>query len=147
MMTTGTNARPVVPTAVEDHDFAGSRQIGHVALKIHLRFFPLGGRRQHHDPENTRADAFGDALDHAALPGCVAPFEQHADLGAGGLHPLLQIDKLDLELLHLLLELLGAQLWLVTWRVGWLGSGNLRMNLPICLALLLLFLVAHRPIS
>ena len=30
------HAGPVVPTAIEDHHFAGGGQIGHVALEVHL---------------------------------------------------------------------------------------------------------------
>ena len=46
---------------------------------------PPAGRR--------RARPLGDALDDAALASRIAAFEEHADLGAAGLHPLLQPDR------------------------------------------------------
>ena len=33
------DAGAVVPTAVKDHDFAGGREVRHVALQVHLRSF------------------------------------------------------------------------------------------------------------
>jgi hypothetical protein len=101
------HAGPVVPAAVEEHDLAGGRQMGHVALEVHLRLLALGRRGEGHDAEDAWADPFGDALDDPALAGRVAPFEHYTDLGAAGLDPLLHLDQLDLELFHLLLELLG----------------------------------------
>ena len=98
---------PVVPTAVEDHDFAGRREMRHVALDVHLRFLALGRRRQRDHAKDARADAFGDALDRSTLAGGVAAFEDDADLGAGGFHPLLELDQLDLKRFQLLLELLA----------------------------------------
>ncbi len=92
------NAGAVVPTAVENHDFAGRRKMLHIALHIHLGFLPVGGRRQCHHPEHTRADAPGERLDGAALPGSVASLESDDDAGARCLHPLLQSAKLNLEL-------------------------------------------------
>ncbi len=44
------DAGPVVPAAIEDHDLAGRRQIGNVALHVDLRFLAIGrggqGRRR-----------------------------------------------------------------------------------------------------
>jgi len=39
------DAGPVVPTAVEDHDLASGREMRHVTLRIHLRFFTVRGGR------------------------------------------------------------------------------------------------------
>ena len=100
---------PVVPTAVEEHDLTGRRQMREVALDVHLRLLALGRRGQRDHAEDARAGALGDALDDAALAGGIAAFEQHADLGAAGLDPLLHLDQLDLELLQLPLEFLAAQ--------------------------------------
>ena len=38
------DACAVVPTAIEDHDFAGRREVLHLALKIHLALFAIGWR-------------------------------------------------------------------------------------------------------
>jgi hypothetical protein len=35
------HAGPVVPAAVEDHDLAGGREVGEVALDVHLRLLAL----------------------------------------------------------------------------------------------------------
>jgi len=40
------DSRAVVPTAVEDHDFSRSRQLGQIALYVHLAFLALGRRGQ-----------------------------------------------------------------------------------------------------
>ena len=77
-----------------------------------LGLLPLGGCRQGYHPEDTRACAFGDAFDDAALAGGIAAFEEKTDLGTADLHPLLHLDELDLELLQLLLEFLAAHLLL-----------------------------------
>jgi hypothetical protein len=82
--------------------------VWNVALDVHLGLLPLRGGGQGHHPEDTRACALGDAFDNAALSGGIAAFEEHADLGAADLHPLLHLDELDLELLQLLLKFLAA---------------------------------------
>ena len=75
------DAGAVVPTAVEDHDLAGGREVRQVALDVHLRLLALGRRRQRHDAEHARADPLGDRLDRAALAGGVPALEHDADLG------------------------------------------------------------------
>ena len=90
----------VVPTPIEDDDFACRRQMRDVSLDIHLRFLPLGRRGQRHHAKHPRADAFGDRLDRAALAGAVAPLEDDANLQSLMDHPLLQLDQLDMQLLQ-----------------------------------------------
>ena len=76
------DAGPVVPTAVEDDDLAGSREVRDVALHVHLRLLALGRRGQRHDAETRGTHPFGDRFDRPALAGGVAAFEDDADLGA-----------------------------------------------------------------
>ena len=98
---------PVVPAAVEDDDLTGSREVGEVALDVHLRALPIGRRRQGDDPEDAGADPFGDGLDGAALAGAVTALEDDADLGAGRLDPLLHGHELFVQTAHLALVVLG----------------------------------------
>ena len=96
------DARAVVPTAVEDHDFARGRKMLHVALDVHLRLLAVGRRGQRHQAEHARADALGDGLDGAALAGGVAALEDDDHAQALVLDPLLQLAQLALELAQLL---------------------------------------------
>jgi hypothetical protein len=91
------DAGAVVPGAVEQHDLAARRQVRHVALEIPLRPLAVAGLLQRHHPAHARVEPLGDALDHAALAGRVAPFEDHRDLGSGVLDPVLQLDQLGLQ--------------------------------------------------
>ena len=91
------DARAVVPAAVEDHDLAGRRQLRDVALHVDLGLLAVGRRRQRDDAEDARADPLGEPLDHAALAGGVAAFEDDDDPRARGLHPGLQVCDLDLQ--------------------------------------------------
>ena len=70
----------------------------HVALRIHLRLFALGRRRQGDDPEDARADALGDRLDRTALAGAIAPFEDDADLQSLGDDLFLQLHQFNVQL-------------------------------------------------
>ena len=72
-----------------------------VALHVHLALLALGRRRQRDDAKHARAHALGDRLDRAALAGAVAALEHDADLESLVLHPLLQLDQLDVQLLEL----------------------------------------------
>ena len=101
------DAGPVVPGAVEQHDFARRRQVRHVALEIPLAPLSLGGRRQGDDPTDPGVEALRDALDGAALPRRVAPLEDHDDLRLGVRDPGLQLDQLCLQLEEVT-EVLGA---------------------------------------
>src|SRR5262245_59990228 len=86
----------VVPATVEEHDLPPGRQVGQVALGVHLGPLPLGRRRQGYVAEDARAGALGQSLDYPALAGGVPPLEQHADLGPLGPDPLLQPHQLRL---------------------------------------------------
>src|SRR5262245_44664292 len=71
------DAGAVVPAAVEQHDFAGRRQMRYVTLKIPLGALALGRGRQCDDLADPRVEPLGDALDHPALAGGVTALEQH----------------------------------------------------------------------
>ena len=92
------DAGPIVPAAVEDHDFARGRKMRHVALQIKLRLLAVGRRGQRHHPEHARADPLGDRLDHAALAGGVASLEHDDHAQALVLDPFLQRAEIDLQL-------------------------------------------------
>ena len=104
------HAGAVVPTAVEDHDFAGSRKVLHVTLQVHLRLFAVRRSRQRDESEDARAHAFGDRLDGPALAGRVAPLEDHDHPQSLELHPLLQAAEFGLELAQFLLVLFAFHL-------------------------------------
>ncbi len=104
------DAGAVVPAAIEDHDFAGRREVRQVALYIHLRLLAIGGRGQRHEPKDARADALGQRADRAALAGSVAAFEDDDDPLAGRLHPVLQGAELGLQLAQLLFIFLAFEL-------------------------------------
>jgi len=91
------DAGAVVPAAIKDHDLAGGRKMPEVALDIQLALFPVGRRRQRHDPEGARADALGDALDDAALAGSIAPLEHDNNSQSLFLDPVLQLYQLALQ--------------------------------------------------
>src|SRR6185369_8760500 len=96
------DAGAVVPAAVEDHDLARRREVGQVALDVHLALFAPGGRRGRDNAEHARAHALGDRLDRAALAGTVASLEDDADLESLVLDPFLKPDELDVQLRQLL---------------------------------------------
>src|SRR5215469_9927270 len=80
----------VIPAAVEDDDFAGSRKMLDVALHIHLRLFAVRWRRQCDDTKNARTDSLGNRLDHAAFSSGIAPFEDDHDPQPLQLYPFLK---------------------------------------------------------
>ena len=127
------DAGPVVPTAVEDHDLAGRREVRHVALDVHLGLLALGRGGQCDVLEHPRAGPLGDAPDRAALARRVPALEHDADLRPGSLDPLLHGDELALQHPHVLLVLLVLHLrrWTRGLLVGW------------CRILVLLVLLAH----
>ena len=88
---------PVVPRAVEHDDLARRGQMRHVTLEVPLSPLPLGRLGQRHDRGPARVQVLGEALDRAALAGRVAALEDDHDALPGGLHPVLQLDQLDLE--------------------------------------------------
>ncbi|KAF0209262.1 MAG: hypothetical protein FD172_3338 [Methylocystaceae bacterium] len=92
------DASPIVPAAIENHDFARRGEQRHITLQIQLRLLSIGGRRQRHHPEDAVAHSFGDRLDDAALAGGVAPLEDDDHTLARRLDPILQGAKLHLQL-------------------------------------------------
>src|SRR6266403_5246227 len=91
----------VVPAAVEDHDLARRRELLHVALHEHLRFFAIRWSRKRDDAKDTRAYPLGNGFDGSALTGSIASLEHDDDPQSPGLHPVLQVTKLHLELAQL----------------------------------------------
>src|ERR1051326_6647511 len=103
------HAGAVIPAAVKDHHFARRRQVRQIALDVHLALLAFGRRGQRDYAEHARAHALGDRLDAAALAGAVAALEDDADLEPLVLHPFLQLDELDMELLERLVVVLALQ--------------------------------------
>src|SRR6516225_3604040 len=97
------DAGAVVPAAVEDDDFSCGREMFDVTLHEYLGLLPVGWRRQRDDAEDPRADTSGDRLDRAALASGVAALEDDDDAQPLGLHPVLQMAELDLQLVQFLL--------------------------------------------
>jgi len=91
------HAGTIVPAAVEQHDFAGRRQMGNVALEIPLRALALGGSRKRHHLAGSRVEPLGHTLDDAALAGGIAALEKHHHLEPLMYHPILQLDELALQ--------------------------------------------------
>ena len=73
-------------------------KLGHVALDVELALLPVRGCRQGYVAEHARAASLGDPLDHAALAGGVAAFEDHDHARPLGDRPGLQPGQLDLQL-------------------------------------------------
>ena len=73
------DAGAVVPTAIEDHDFAGRRKSFDVALHEHLGLLPVRWSRKRHHAEDTGADAFGERLDRSTFASGIAPLEDDDD--------------------------------------------------------------------
>ena len=63
------DVRSVIPTPVEQHDFASRRQQRHVTLEIPFCLLSLGGLRERLGTHDSRAGPLADALDNAALAG------------------------------------------------------------------------------
>src|SRR5258708_2537597 len=90
--------RSVVPTPIEDHDFAGGREMLHVTLQVHLRLLAVGRRRQRDEAEYPRAYALSNGLNRSAFAGRVAALEHDYHAQALVFHPFLEFTKLSLEL-------------------------------------------------
>ena len=92
------NTGAVVPAPVEDNNFTSGGQLFNVALSMELRLLPLGRRGEGDDAKDARADTLHDALNHAAFSGSVSSFENDDNAGVGRLHPVLELDELNLLL-------------------------------------------------
>src|SRR5215469_5421194 len=87
----------VVPTAIEDDDFACGRKMLQVTLHVKLTFLAVRWRWKSHDAEYTRADTLCDRFDCATLSGSIAAFKHEDDAQPFLLHPLLEPAELDLK--------------------------------------------------
>src|SRR5256885_11203598 len=65
------DARPIIPTAVENDDFACCGKMSHVALDVHLRFLAVCRCGQSHYAEDTETDPVNDALDGTSFACCI----------------------------------------------------------------------------
>src|SRR5262249_13607211 len=97
------DAGPVVPAAVEDHDFASGGEMCDVALQIQLAFLSVGRCRQRHHAEHAWADPLGDSFDRTSLAGGVTSFENDNNSQAFVPDPLLKRAELDLQFPQFLL--------------------------------------------
>jgi hypothetical protein len=68
-----------------------------VPLEIPLGLLAFGRLLQCDDPGAARVEVLHEPLDRAALAGRVAPLEQDDQLLLRPLHPVLQLEQLDLE--------------------------------------------------
>src|ERR1700719_2938183 len=91
------HSRSVVPTPIEDHDFARGREMLHVTLHVHLRLLAVGRRGQSGDAEYARAHALGNGLNRSALASRIAALEHDYHAQALVFHPFLEFAKLSLE--------------------------------------------------
>src|SRR5690606_2461516 len=88
---------PIIPGPVEQDDLARGRQLRHVTLEVPLRPLPVARYPERHGAHDAVVGPFGDPLDHTALTGSVTALEQHHQPVARLLHPVLELDELDLE--------------------------------------------------
>ena len=72
-----------------------------VALEVPLAALDLARLFQRHHARAARIEVLHEALDGAALAGRVAPLEQDHHALAGLLHPGLQLEQFDLQLVFL----------------------------------------------
>ena len=93
----------VIPGAVEEADFARIGQVRAIALEVPLARFVLGRLRKGHRTRAAGIEVLGEAADRAALAGRVTAFKEHDDLRVRALDPVLKLQKLDLQVIELLL--------------------------------------------
>ena len=91
------NAGTVVPAAVQQHDFAGRRQMRHITLKVPLRALSVGGLGQRHHAALARVQRFCNGRNDAAFAGRVAPFHYHHQAPAGVLQPARHVVQCQLQ--------------------------------------------------
>ena len=94
------DAGPIVPAAVEDHDFARGREMGDVALQVELRLLAIGGSGEGDDAKNARTDLFSECFYGPALAGGVASLEHDDDAQALLLDPILKRAEAELQLVQ-----------------------------------------------
>src|SRR5262249_32920562 len=106
----GSAAAPFSLTAVEYNDLAARRESFYITLHEQLTLLTVRRGRQSHHAKHARAHPLGDGLDRPAFAGGVASFKRDNDPCSGGLDPLLQVAKLDLQLAQFLLVSLALHL-------------------------------------
>src|SRR6516164_1421544 len=91
------DARPVVPTAIEQDQFLRRRQIRDIALKVPGRAILIGRLAERHDPRLAWAEMLDDAFDRAVLSARVPALEydQHSVSVLNDV--ALNLDELDLK--------------------------------------------------
>ncbi len=75
------DAGAIVPGAVEEHDFAGRRQVHGVALEIELAAFGFGWLGERDGPCMARVHVLVEGLDARAFTGAVAAFVEAKQCG------------------------------------------------------------------
>ena len=90
------DTRAVIPTAVEEYEFLGCRQLGDVTLKVPCAKIPIRRLAERYHAGFTWAQVLDNALDAAVLSGRVTSFQQHQNLVAAAYEVALQLDKLHL---------------------------------------------------
>ena len=103
------HAGTVVPAAIKDHDFTGAGEMLHIALEIPLTFLLIGRRTQGHNTATAWVQRFGESLDRTTFASGIAAFKQHNHAKACGLHPVLHLHQLGLQLRQFFLVNLLAQ--------------------------------------
>ena len=88
----------VVPTAVQQHNFAARGQVLHIALKVPLAALHFAGFFQRHHACSARVQVLHETLDGTALAGRIAPFKQNHDALPGFFNPGLQFEQLHLQM-------------------------------------------------
>ena len=91
------HARAVVPRAVEQHDLPRGREVAYVALKIPLPALHVRRLIQRHHMRRARVPMLHKARDCAALARRIPPLEQDYQPLPRLLHPVLQLDHLNLQ--------------------------------------------------
>src|SRR6185369_3008136 len=98
---------PVIPTPIEDYDFASRRELLHVALKVHLTFFAVRWGRKSNLAENPGTDVLSYRTNCVSFSGCVAPFKNDDDSKLFVFHPVLEFAELCLKPSQFLLVFLA----------------------------------------
>ena len=100
----------VVPTSIKNHDLARGGQMRHVTLHVHLSFFAVRRSGESDNAKHPRAHALGNRANRTALSRAITPLEEDDDPKSLGLHPVLELAQLRLELAELLFILLAPEL-------------------------------------
>jgi hypothetical protein len=114
------DAGAIVPTPVEDNDFACRGKLPDVTLHEHLALFPIGGSRKGYDAEDTGTDALSDRFDGPPLSSSIAAFERDDDFQSFVLYPILQSTKVNLKLAQLLFVVLALHFRAIATVDHWL---------------------------